>query len=111
MKTIGKTNRMMGLRQAALLTAVLGATAVMAEVPWAGGALCVDSIPVEEVFLVSKLEGGASSQGGGPTRQGTLLSQILGSDLLGGIFGGAGDGGGGGSGGGGELLGGLLGGL
>ncbi|MDC0714747.1 hypothetical protein POL68_40230 [Stigmatella sp. ncwal1] len=106
---------MRGLRQAARLTAVLGAMAVVAHAPLAGGASRVDPVPVEEIFLVSKVEGGAVSKDGGPTRQGTLLSQLIGSELLGGIFGGAGDEGegegGGGAGGAGNLLGGFLGAL
>ncbi|SEU08784.1 hypothetical protein [Stigmatella erecta] len=103
MKTHGKTSRGGAGRQVALMAAVLGATALMAPPPAVAG----EPVPVEEIVLVSKQEAGTPGKDGGPTRQGTLLTQLIGSDLLGELLGGNGGGtGGGGSG----LLGGILGG-
>jgi hypothetical protein len=99
------------MRQAARVAAVLGAMALLAPPPAAAG----EPVPVEEIVLVAKQESGTPGKDGGPTKQGTLLTQIIGSDLLGDLLGGTGGGTGGGSGGGGGggsgLLGGILGGF
>ncbi|SEK53208.1 hypothetical protein SAMN05444354_101806 [Stigmatella aurantiaca] len=105
MKTHGKTSRGWGGRQVALLAAVFGAMALMAPPLAVAG----EPVPVEEIVLVSKQEAGTPGKDGGPARQGTLLPQLIGSELLGDLLGGTGGGTGGGGGGSG-LLGGILGG-